>query len=73
MVKVYEGAERWQKSRKVSDKFELHNDRMALRTAIKVIASDGEISIDQRDEMLDYFWSFSHDSRGWARFFYWNQ
>lgn len=55
MEKVYQDAEKWKKSGSVSDKIDLQNDMMALRTSIKVIASDGEISSTQRDEMLDYF------------------
>lgn len=58
MEKVYQDADRWQKSRSISDKFDLQNDMMALRTSLKVIASDGIITTKKRDEMLEYFLGF---------------
>lgn len=58
MEKVYQDADRWQKSRSISDKFDMQNDMMALRTSLKVIASDGIITTKKRDEMLEYFLGF---------------
>ncbi|WP_276930882.1 hypothetical protein [Faecalibaculum rodentium] len=58
MEKVYQDAEKWKKSGSISDKIDLENDMLALRTSIKVIASEGEISCRQRDDMLGYFLGF---------------
>ena len=55
MEKVYNGVDKWKKSGSVEDKMRTQNDMMALRTSLKVLASDGDITIEQRDEMLDYF------------------
>lgn len=55
MEKVYADAERWQKSRSINDRILLKADLMPLRTAIKILAMDGVISVPERDEMLDHF------------------
>lgn len=55
MEKVYNGVDKWKKSGSVEDQMRTQNDMMALRTSLKVLASDGDITIEQRDEMLDYF------------------
>ncbi len=55
MEKVYDGVDRWKKTGSVADQAKAQNDMMALRTSLKVLAMDGDISTSQRDEMLDYF------------------
>lgn len=46
MEKVYDGVDRWKKSGSVADRAKVRNDMMALRTSLKILAMDGDISTE---------------------------